>query len=183
MDEVKKIALLGSTGSIGTQALEVIDSHADKFQVEVLTAHSNHALLLEQARKFKPNAVVIGDESHYSYLSDELWPLGIKVYAGEEALAQVVEMDDVDLVLTALVGFAGLRPTMHAIRAGKHIALANKYQDVGEKQGVLISSSTYGLQPGQYLLELGIRQGDVLDTLKIHPDHTQAFPVQLERVS
>ncbi|MCB0760126.1 MAG: 1-deoxy-D-xylulose-5-phosphate reductoisomerase [Flavobacteriales bacterium] len=126
MDEVKKIALLGSTGSIGTQALEVIDSHADKFQVEVLTAHSNHALLLEQARKFKPNAVVIGDESHYSYLSDELWPLGIKVYAGEEALAQVVEMDDVDLVLTALVGFAGLRPTMHAIRAGKHIALANK---------------------------------------------------------
>ncbi len=126
MDSPKKIALLGSTGSIGTQALEVISAHPDKFQVEVLTAHSNHTLLLEQARKYKPNAVVLVNDAHYKNLSDELWNMGIKTYSGEEALAQVVEMDDIDLVVTALVGFAGLKPTMSAIAAGKSIALANK---------------------------------------------------------
>lgn len=122
----KKIALLGSTGSIGKQALDVIRQHPDKFEVEVLTANSNDQLLLEQAKEFKPNAVVIVDESKYQPLNDQLWNEGIKVYAGEEALSQVVQMEEIDLVLTALVGFAGLRPTMSAIEAKKPIALANK---------------------------------------------------------
>lgn len=122
----KKIALLGSTGSIGKQALDVIRQHPDKFEVEVLTANSNGELLLEQAKEFKPNAVVIVDESKYQHLNDQLWNEGIKVYAGEDALSQVVQMEEIDLVLTALVGFAGLRPTMAAIEAKKTIALANK---------------------------------------------------------
>ena len=120
------IAILGSTGSIGTQALEVIAAHPEKFTAEVLTAGRNAALLIEQAKQFKPNCVVIGDEDQYQTVSDALWDLGIKVYAGAAALEQVVEMENVDIVLTALVGFAGLRPTMKAIAAGKHIALANK---------------------------------------------------------
>ncbi|MFM9006008.1 MAG: 1-deoxy-D-xylulose-5-phosphate reductoisomerase, partial [Flavobacteriales bacterium] len=122
----KHIALLGSTGSIGTQALDVIAANADKFIVEVLTAQSNAALLIEQALKFKPNCVVIGDESKYTQVKDALWSADIKVYAGKEALAQVVEAESIDIVLTALVGFAGLEPTIRAIKAGKHIALANK---------------------------------------------------------
>lgn len=124
--EKKKIAILGSTGSIGTQALEVIAEQHDSFQVEVLSAHSNAQLLFEQAMRFKPNAVVIGDETKYSTLKDALWSEGIKVYAGEEALCQITEMGDIDTVLTALVGAAGLKPTLRAIEAGKHIALANK---------------------------------------------------------
>lgn len=128
MEEVNKkgIAILGSTGSIGTQALEVIEAHSDKFQVEVLTAGKNAKLLKEQAIKFKPNAVVISDETHYQELKDDLWDLNVKVYVGSEALCQVVEMEEIDIVLTALVGFAGLKPTLSAINAGKHIALANK---------------------------------------------------------
>jgi len=122
----KGIAILGSTGSIGTQALEVIENHLDKFTVEVLTAGRNADLLLEQAKKFRPNTIVIADERHYERLRDELWDLNVKVYVGEEALCQVVEMEGVDIVLTALVGFAGLRPTVHAIQAKKNIALANK---------------------------------------------------------
>lgn len=122
----KHIAILGSTGSIGTQALEVISANAYKFQVEVLTAHSNADLLAEQALRFKANAVVIEDESKYDALKDRLFDEGIKVYCGSDALAQVVEMEDIDMVLTALVGFAGLKPTLRAIEAGKHIALANK---------------------------------------------------------
>ncbi|HCY46800.1 MAG TPA: 1-deoxy-D-xylulose-5-phosphate reductoisomerase [Flavobacteriales bacterium] len=127
--EVKQktgVAILGSTGSIGTQTLEVLEKHPDRFTVEVLTAGRNAKLLKEQALKFKPNAVVIADESQYEELKDALWDLGVKVYLGEEALCQVVEMDEVDIVLTALVGFAGLKPTIAAINAGKHIALANK---------------------------------------------------------
>lgn len=124
--EQRKIAILGSTGSIGTQALEVIAENEDKLMVEVLTAGSNAKLLCQQAKKYKPNAVVIADEEQYSWLKDELWDLGIKVYTGESALCDVVEMEEIDVVLTALVGFAGLRPTVHAIKAGKHIALANK---------------------------------------------------------
>lgn len=120
------IALLGSTGSIGTQALEVIEKHPSKFRVEVLTAGSNASLLKEQAIKFRPNAVVISDETHYEELKNELWDLNVKVYVGPEALCQVVEMEEVDIVLTALVGFAGLKPTISAINAKKHIALANK---------------------------------------------------------
>lgn len=122
----KKIALLGSTGSIGKQALDVIRQNPDKFEVEVLTAYSNDELLLQQAKEFKPNAVVIVDESKYQNLNNELWSEGIKVYAGEQALSQVVQMEEIDLVLTALVGFAGLKPTMSAIEANKPIALANK---------------------------------------------------------
>lgn len=124
--EKKKIAILGSTGSIGTQALEVIEEHSDKFQVEVLTANSNADLLIKQAIKFKPNAVVIVDESKFEQVSEELWKHDIKTFSGEAALAQVVEMEEVNIVLTALVGYAGLLPTIHAIKAKKSIALANK---------------------------------------------------------
>ncbi|MCX7638385.1 MAG: 1-deoxy-D-xylulose-5-phosphate reductoisomerase [Cyclobacteriaceae bacterium] len=126
MGEKKSIAILGSTGSIGTQALEVIAAHPDAFQVEVLTAQNNVQLLREQAIRFKPNVVVIGAEQHLAGLKDELFPYGIKVYAGQQALNDVVQMDTVDLVLTALVGYAGLIPTIKAIEAGKTIALANK---------------------------------------------------------
>jgi 1-deoxy-D-xylulose-5-phosphate reductoisomerase len=123
---MKNIAILGSTGSIGTQALDVIEEQHEHFRVEVLTAANNCDLLIEQALKFKPNAVVICNEDHYDKVRDALWKHDIKVYAGQEALSQVVEMEEIDIVLTALVGFAGLKPTMAAIRAGKHIALANK---------------------------------------------------------
>ena len=124
--EKKKLAILGSTGSIGTQALEVVSEQPDAFEVEVLTAHSNANLLIEQAQKYKPNAVVIGDESQYERVNDSLFDLGIKTYAGKEALNDVVQMESVDLVLTALVGYSGLAPTLSAIEAGKPIALANK---------------------------------------------------------
>lgn len=122
----KRIAILGSTGSIGRQALEVISQHADDFEVEVLTAQNNAALLVEQAKKFKPNAVVISNDAHYNDLKAALAHEDIKVYAGENALASIVQMETIDLVLVALVGYAGLRPTMRAIEAGKPIALANK---------------------------------------------------------
>ncbi len=122
----KGVAILGSTGSIGTQAIDVILSHQDKFEVEVLTAGSNSELLVEQARKLEPNAVVIADEDKYDQVRDALEDKDVKVYAGKEALSQVVEIDTVDIVLTALVGFAGLQPTVSAIKAGKNIALANK---------------------------------------------------------
>lgn len=124
--EKKHIAILGSTGSIGTQALDVIESHKDKFEVEVLTAGNNAELLIQQAKKFNPNVVVIGNEAHYDNVYDALDPLGIKVYAGDNALSSVVTMDSIHMVLTALVGYAGLKPTIAAIEAGKHIALANK---------------------------------------------------------
>ena len=125
-DHKKHIAILGSTGSIGTQALEVIAAHREKFEVEVLTAQNNADLLIEQAKNFKPNAVVIGNEDYYNQVKEALIPLDIKVFAGESALASVVQMDTIDLVLTALVGYAGLKPTIKAIEAGKTIALANK---------------------------------------------------------
>lgn len=126
MNSKKSIAILGSTGSIGTQALEVIATHPEKFEVEVLTAQNNADRLIEQAKKFKPNAVVILNEDHYEKVKAALIPLHIKVFAGENALASVVQMDSIDLVLTALVGFSGLKPTLSAIEAGKNIALANK---------------------------------------------------------
>lgn len=124
--EKKRIAILGSTGSIGTQALEVISSHSDHFQVEVLTAQSNADLLIQQAIAHKPNCVVIGDESKYETVKQALWSNDIKTYAGREALSQVVESSEIDMVLTALVGAAGLEPTINAINHKKHIALANK---------------------------------------------------------
>lgn len=122
----KHVAILGSTGSIGTQALEVIESHPEQFAVEVLTARNNKDLLIEQARKFNPNHVVIANDEHYELVRDALEDLPIKVYAGEEAIAQIVSMESIDVVLMALVGFSGLYPTIAALEAGKHIALANK---------------------------------------------------------
>ena len=124
--EKKKIAILGSTGSIGTQALEVIEEHSDKFEVEVLTANTNSDLLIDQALKFKPNTVVIVDETQFEKVSESLWEHDIKTFTGIEALAQVAEMQETDVVLTALVGYAGLLPTIKAIEAKKTIALANK---------------------------------------------------------
>jgi 1-deoxy-D-xylulose-5-phosphate reductoisomerase len=122
----KRIAILGSTGSIGTQSLDVIEQNPDAFEVEVLTANNNVDLLIRQAKKFQPNVVVIANKEKYRVVSDALANEDIKVYAGEEALNQVVEMDTIDLVLTAMVGYSGLIPTYNAIKAGKNIALANK---------------------------------------------------------
>lgn len=126
MTEQKRVAILGSTGSIGTQTLEVIRQHSSEFQVEVLTAQNNADLLIQQALEFNPNAVVIGNEALYPAVRDALIPQDIKVFAGQKAIAQVVEMETIDVVLTALVGYSGLIPTIHAIKAGKQIALANK---------------------------------------------------------
>ncbi len=122
----KQIAILGSTGSIGTQALDVIAAHPDRFEARVLTAANRWQLLAEQARRFVPAAVVIAGEQHYEPLREALADLPIAVYAGSDALCQVVTSQEVDMVLTAMVGFAGLAPTIAAIRAGKAIALANK---------------------------------------------------------
>jgi 1-deoxy-D-xylulose-5-phosphate reductoisomerase len=126
MTEQKRIAILGSTGSIGTQTLDVIRQHPTDFIVEVLTAQNNYDLLIAQALEFKPNAVVIGNEAVYSVVKDALQPHDIKVFAGQKAISQIVEMETIDLVLTALVGYSGLIPTVNAIKAGKQIALANK---------------------------------------------------------
>jgi 1-deoxy-D-xylulose-5-phosphate reductoisomerase len=124
--EKKHVAILGSTGSIGVQALEVIRANKEKFQVEVLTAHNNADALIKQSLEFEPNAVVICNENLYQEVFEVLDPKGIKVYAGERALASIVEMEEIDIVLTALVGYAGLKPTINAINSGKNIALANK---------------------------------------------------------
>lgn len=122
----KKIAILGSTGSIGTQALQVIEEHSDLYEAYVLTANSSAGKLVEQARRFKPDAVVIADETFYESVRDGLADLPIKVYAGRNALCEVVQDGNVDIVLASMVGFAGLMPTISAIKAGKAIALANK---------------------------------------------------------
>ncbi|MEJ6583557.1 MAG: 1-deoxy-D-xylulose-5-phosphate reductoisomerase [Crocinitomicaceae bacterium] len=126
MTTKKGIAILGSTGSIGTQALQVIESYPEQFDLQVLTAHKNAALLIAQAKKYTPNTVVIGDESQFERVKNELWNLDIHVYCGERALEQVVDSSEIDVVLTAMVGYAGLKPTLAAIRAKKSIALANK---------------------------------------------------------
>ena len=122
----KRIAIFGSTGSIGTQALDVIAANPTLFSAEVLTAQQNEQLLIEQARRFKPNIVVIGDQKKYAIVKEELDPLGIKVFAGEKALEEVAALDCYDQMLAAIVGYAGLRPNLAAIRNGKSIALANK---------------------------------------------------------
>jgi 1-deoxy-D-xylulose-5-phosphate reductoisomerase len=124
--EKKKIAILGSTGSIGTQALQVIEEHSELYEAYILTANNSVGKLVEQARKYLPEAVVIANEIHYSTVRDALADLPIKVYAGADALCEVVQDDNVDIVLASMVGFAGLRPTISAIKAGKMIALANK---------------------------------------------------------
>lgn len=123
---MKQIAILGSTGSIGRQALDVIASHPDEYEVYALTAHNSVDLLIEQALRFNPEAVVIANEEHYSKLRDALAGKPIKVYAGADALSQVVQAEPIDIVLASMVGFAGLCPTIEAIKAGKVIALANK---------------------------------------------------------
>lgn len=122
----RQVAILGSTGSIGTQALQVIEEHSDLYEVYALTANNSVDLLIEQARRHQPDVVVIANEAHYSKLCEALADLPIKVYAGENALCEVVEAEPIDIVLASMVGYAGLRPTMNAIRAGKAIALANK---------------------------------------------------------
>ena len=122
----KGIAILGSTGSIGTQALEVIESYPEYFDLQVITANSNADLLIQQAKKFQPNSVVIVDDSSYQKVKTALWDEPIKVFAGADSLQQIVTSSEIDVVLTALVGYAGLKPTIEAIKAKKTIALANK---------------------------------------------------------
>ncbi len=123
---MKRLAILGSTGSIGTQALEVVSANPGIFQVEVLSAHSNSTLLIEQAKKYKPNAVVVTNEAKYKEVKDALLMLPIKVFAGEKSLTDVVQWESVDIVLGGIVGFAGLHSTLAAIEAGKRVAIANK---------------------------------------------------------
>jgi len=126
MAKKKHIAILGSTGSIGTQTLEVIDHHPSLFEVEVLTANNNSELLIKQAIKYRPNCVVIANEKKYNEVSEALLNFNIKVFAGENSLEEVVEMEGIDVVLTSLVGYSGLKPTIAAIKKSKTIALANK---------------------------------------------------------
>ncbi|GAB3537102.1 1-deoxy-D-xylulose-5-phosphate reductoisomerase [Pontibacter brevis] len=142
---MKRIAILGSTGSIGTQALDVIKANPESFELEVITAHSNAELLIQQALEFKPNAVVIAREDLYAQVRDALQQEDIKVYAGTNALCSVVEMGTVDMVLTAMVGYAGLQPTIRAIKAGKQIALANKETLVVAGQLVTALAKEYGV--------------------------------------
>ena len=122
----RKLAILGSTGSIGTQALDVVRQHSEHFEIYALTANKQIDLLIKQAREFNPEVVVIADESYYQQLKEALEDLPIKVWAGNESIAQVVESQPIDIVLTAMVGYSGLKPTINAIKAGKTIALANK---------------------------------------------------------
>ena len=125
-NRIKRIALFGSTGSVGTQALEVIANNPDKFSAEVLTCNGNDDLLIEQALKFKPNIVVVADEQKYTKIKEALAKTDTKVFVGEKALEEVASMDCYDLMLASIVGYAGLKPTLNAIKAGKAIALANK---------------------------------------------------------
>ncbi|MBP3566233.1 MAG: 1-deoxy-D-xylulose-5-phosphate reductoisomerase [Paraprevotella sp.] len=149
MMKKKKIAILGSTGSIGTQALQVIEEHSDLYEAYVLTANNQVDLLIEQARKFQPEVVVIANEEKYTTLKDALADLPIKVYAGADALCQVVQEQPIDVVLTAMVGFSGLRPTISAIKARKNIALANKETLVvaGELIGKLANDYKVSILP------------------------------------
>ena len=146
--EIKKkhIAILGSTGSIGTQALEVIDAHPERFVVEVLTANNNSNLLIEQAIKYKPNIVVITNQKKYKEVNEVLFDLGIKVFSGQKSLEEVVENENIDIVLTALMGYSGLKPTIRAIKSGKNIALANKETLVVAGDLITKLCQQYGVQ-------------------------------------
>jgi 1-deoxy-D-xylulose-5-phosphate reductoisomerase len=139
----KQIAILGSTGSIGTQALDVISENNSLFEVYALTANNNVELLIEQARKFQPDMVAIGNEENYHRLKSALSDLPIKVFAGADSIAQVAEMQPIDIVLTAMVGYSGLKPTINAIKAGKKIALANKETLVVAGELIRELASTY----------------------------------------
>jgi 1-deoxy-D-xylulose-5-phosphate reductoisomerase len=145
----EKIALLGSTGSIGTQSLDIISRYPDRFQVEVLIAGNNIDLLIEQAHKFQPDSVVISNTDHYQHLKDALQFTNIKVYAGNDAVEQVVASSSVDVVIASIVGYSGVRPTVAAIKAGKKIALANKETLVvaGEIIGKLVRDSGSSIIP------------------------------------
>jgi len=140
----RKIAILGSTGSIGTQAINVCMGQPDLLQIELLTANTNTTLLIEQARACMPNSVVIADESKYQEVSDALSPLDIKVFTGIKSICDIVGGDNIDMVLTAMVGFSGLEPTVAAIRSGKAIALANKETLVAAGQIVMAMAKKYG---------------------------------------
>lgn len=142
----KHIAILGSTGSIGTQALEVVDAHPERFVVEVLTANNNSNLLIQQAIKYKPNIVVITNQEKYKEVNEALFDLGIKVYAGQQSLEEVVENENIDIVLTALMGYSGLKPTIRAIKSGKNIALANKETLVVAGDLITKLCQQYGVQ-------------------------------------
>jgi len=142
-EQKKQIAILGSTGSIGTQALEVISANNSLFEVYALTANNNVDLLIEQSRKFMPEMVAIGNEDHYQVLKNALSDLPIKVFAGADSIAQVAEMQPIELVLTAMVGYSGLQPTIQAIKAGKKIALANKETLVVAGEMICELASTY----------------------------------------
>ncbi|MDX5419982.1 MAG: 1-deoxy-D-xylulose-5-phosphate reductoisomerase [Hymenobacteraceae bacterium] len=155
---MKRIAILGSTGSIGTQALEVIGANPESFELEVITANNNADLLIAQALAFKPNAVVIANENLYEQVRDALQHEDTKVYAGANALCSVVEMGTVDMVLTAMVGYAGLQPTIRAIKAGKEIALANK-------ETLVVA--------GQLITELARQQG--VNIYPVDSEHSAIF--------
>ncbi|MGE4568601.1 MAG: 1-deoxy-D-xylulose-5-phosphate reductoisomerase, partial [Bacteroidales bacterium] len=146
MESRKGIAILGSTGSIGTQALDIISKRPDLFKAEVLTANHNIRLLIEQALLFKPRVVVIANKSLAPQLKEALSGKPIKVLAGEESLPEVVKLPQVDLVLTSMVGYAGLRPTLHAIRAGKDIALANKETLVVAGELIMEAAKAHGVR-------------------------------------
>ncbi len=145
----KQITILGSTGSIGTQALEVIADNPSLYEVYALSANNQVDLLIEQTRKYKPEIVVIGNEQHYNKLKDSLDDLPVKVFAGEESIAQVAGMDTADIVLTAMVGYSGLKPTINAVKAGKRIALANKETLVvaGDLIGTLVKQYNASILP------------------------------------
>jgi 1-deoxy-D-xylulose-5-phosphate reductoisomerase len=158
-EESKKgVAILGSTGSIGTQTLDVISRHPERFSVEVLTAQNNADLLIEQAAKYKPNTVVIGNDALYDKVFAALDPLDIKVYSGQKSLESVVQMESIDTVLTALVGYSGLKPTIKAIEAGKTIALANK-------ETLVVA--------GQLVTELAFEKG--VNILPVDSEHSAIF--------
>ncbi|MBP5210962.1 MAG: 1-deoxy-D-xylulose-5-phosphate reductoisomerase, partial [Bacteroidales bacterium] len=141
---MKRVAILGSTGSIGTQALDVISQHPDFFQVEILTAKTNSTLLIEQAARFRPNSVVICDGDKYDEVQSALDPLDIKVFSGMDSICELVKGENIDIVLTAMVGISGLRPTVSAIQAGKTIALANKETLVAAGEIITKLASQYG---------------------------------------
>jgi len=141
----RSIAILGSTGSIGKQALEVINANKENFSVEILTAQNNAGLLIKQAKEYRPNAVVIGNEQLYDKVNEALDPYMIKVFCGGKSIEDVVAFDNVDIVLTAMVGFAGLKPTLKAMEAGKNIALANKETLVVAGHLITRAAKTYGV--------------------------------------
>src|SRR5689334_2814586 len=143
MMQQKRIAIFGSTGSVGRQALEVISAHPDKFSVEILTAHTNDELLIKQSLQFHPNIVVIADEKKYDRVRDALTNTHVKVFTGEAALDEAASLDCYDVMLAAIVGFAGLKPTLEALKNGKTVALANKETLVVAGDIVMRTASEY----------------------------------------